>query len=194
MKCPNGYVRRYSFDWVGRKRRQGSCRLDPGTKHQSGAKDPERPISFGSAVLLTEPTFLRPQLDVAFANIQSVGIDEKSFGRGRDYISVLTDLDHARVVELVPGRDKGAACSLFKTLTAQELEELQAVAMDMNETIAAAARDIVYDRFHVSQALNQAVDQVRRAENKALLTEGDERLKGTRQPGSFNPEPPGRSA
>ena len=54
-------------------------------------------------------------------NIQRVGIDEKSFGRGQDYISVLTDLDHARVIEVVPGRDKGAACSLFKTLSAQEL-------------------------------------------------------------------------
>jgi hypothetical protein len=54
--------------------------------------------------------------------------------------------------------------------------------------------NIVYDRFHVSQALNQAVDEVRRAENKALLAEGDERLKGTRQTWLFNPEPPRRSA
>lgn len=127
-------------------------------------------------------------------NIQRVGIDEKSFGRGQDYISVLTDLDHARVIEVAPGRDKDAACSLFKTLPARELEKLQAVAMDMSETFAAAARemapkaDIVYDRFHVSQALNQAVDQVRRAENKALLAEGDERLKGTRQTWLFNPK------
>jgi transposase len=127
-------------------------------------------------------------------NIQRVGIDEKSFGRGQDYISVLTDLDQARVIEVVPGRDKGAACALFKTLPAQQLEKVQAVAMDMSESFGAAARemapkaDIVYDRFHVSQALNQAVDQVRRAENKALLAEGDERLKGTRQTWLFNPK------
>jgi transposase len=69
-----------------------------------------------------------------------------------------------------------------------------AVAMDMSETFGAAARemapkaDIVYDRFHVSQALNQAIDQVRSAENKALLAEGDERLKGTRQTLLFNPK------
>jgi transposase len=38
----------------------------------------------------------------------------------------------------------------------------------------------VRDRFHVSQHLNQAVDQVRRAENKQLANEGDSRLKGTK--------------
>ena len=127
-------------------------------------------------------------------NIQRVGIDEKSFGRGQDYISVLTDLDQARVIDVVPGRDKEAGRSLFKTLPAQQLEKVQAVAMDMSETFATAARemapqaDIVYDRFHVSQALNKAVNQVRKAENKALMAEGDERLKGTRQTWLFNPK------
>ncbi|PCI12735.1 MAG: hypothetical protein COB71_08140 [Thiotrichales bacterium] len=38
----------------------------------------------------------------------------------------------------------------------------------------------VHDKFHISQHLNDAVDQVRRKENKALISQGDERLKGSK--------------
>ncbi|MGK0442328.1 MAG: transposase, partial [Pseudohongiellaceae bacterium] len=40
--------------------------------------------------------------------------------------------------------------------------------------------DIVHDRFHISQHLNQAVDQVRRTEHKTLVTEGDSVLTGSK--------------
>jgi transposase len=48
--------------------------------------------------------------------------------------------------------------------------------------------EIVHDKFHVSKYLNEAVDKVRRQENKKLLSEGDEQLKGTRQMWLFNEE------
>lgn len=38
----------------------------------------------------------------------------------------------------------------------------------------------MHDRFHIAKHLNEAVDQVRRAEHKALRKEGDEQLTGTR--------------
>ena len=40
--------------------------------------------------------------------------------------------------------------------------------------------DHVHDRFHISQHLNEAVDKVRRQENKALKEAGDRRLAGAR--------------
>ena len=126
--------------------------------------------------------------------LQRVGIDEKSFGKGQDYIRVLTDLDQGRVLEVEPGRDKASACKLLEQIPAPQQEQICAVAMDMSGSFAAAVAetlpqaDIVYDRFHVSQLLNQAVDQVRRAENKKLSEEGDERLKGTRYEWLFNPK------
>ncbi len=41
--------------------------------------------------------------------------------------------------------------------------------------------DIVHDKFHVSKYLGEAVDQVRRQENRLLSQDGDDRLKKTRQ-------------
>jgi len=40
--------------------------------------------------------------------------------------------------------------------------------------------DIVHDRFHISQHLNKAVDKVRKQENKLLIGQGDNRLKGSK--------------
>ncbi len=42
--------------------------------------------------------------------------------------------------------------------------------------------------FHVAKHLGEAVDRVRRAENKALRAEGDDRLKGTKYDWLRNPE------
>ena len=35
--------------------------------------------------------------------IKHVGIDEKSLGKGHDYVSVLTDQDHRRVLDVTKG-------------------------------------------------------------------------------------------
>ena len=38
----------------------------------------------------------------------------------------------------------------------------------------------MHDKFHVAKHPGEAVDRVRRAENKVLQAEDDDRLKGTR--------------
>jgi transposase len=53
--------------------------------------------------------------------------------------------------------------------------------------VADADRKIVFDKFHVALHLSQAVDNVRRKENKALRAEGDDQLKDTRYDWLCNP-------
>ena len=43
-----------------------------------------------------------------------------------------------------------------------------------------ADQKIVFDKFHIAKYLSEAVDQVRRQENKQLRAEGDDRLVGTK--------------
>lgn len=43
-----------------------------------------------------------------------------------------------------------------------------------------AEEKIVHDRFHLMKLVNEAIDKVRKEENKRLQAEGDETLKGTR--------------
>jgi len=126
--------------------------------------------------------------------LQYVGIDEKSFRRGHSYISLLVDLTGARVLEVVEDRTEAAADRLWEALSDEQTEQIEAVAVDMWPAFAnsietnAEQAEIVHDRFHISKHLNEAVDQVRRQEHKALQQAGDDRLTGSKQLWLFNPE------
>lgn len=121
-------------------------------------------------------------------SVTELGIDEKSFGRGQDYVSVATDLKHRRVLEVVPERTQAAAEQLLEmALQAEQRAAVEAVCIDMWPAFEAAigaklpqAR-IVYDPFHVVSHANQAVDTVRRQEHRQRRICGDETLTGTRQ-------------
>jgi transposase len=121
-----------------------------------------------------------------------VGIDEKSFGRGHDYVSVMVDLDESRVLEVTDERTEAAADKLWKTLPETQRRRVRAVAMDMWPAYATATKthapqaEIVHDKFHVSKHLNEAVDQVRRREHRRLQEAGDDRLTGSKQLWLFN--------
>ena len=115
--------------------------------------------------------------------VEHMGIDEKSFRRGHNYISILTDLNRSRVLDVAEGRDEAACDRLFKGLSEEQLKEVKAIAMDMWRAYIKAAEshlpdaDIVHDRFHISQHLNQAIDKVRRQEHKILSSQKDDTLK-----------------
>ena len=120
--------------------------------------------------------------------VTRVGIDEKSFLRGQNYITLLNDLDGGRVLDVVPERTEKACRDLINKALPTDWSrfKIEAVAMDMWPAFRNAASDlleqaeVVYDRFHISKYLGEAVDQVRRAEHKQLLAQGDSSLTGTR--------------
>lgn len=118
--------------------------------------------------------------------VKHVGVDEKSFRRGQDYVSVMTDLTERRVIDVVEGRTGEDADRLFAVLNENQREQIEAVAMDMSAAFEGSAERmvpqaaIVFDRFHIAKAKSDAVDQVRRAEHKQLLKDGDRTLAGTR--------------
>ncbi|MBP7946484.1 MAG: ISL3 family transposase [Verrucomicrobia bacterium] len=126
--------------------------------------------------------------------LKHLGMDEKSFGRGQSYITLLTDLEQSRVLDVVEDRTAEAAGQLLQTLTPEQKETVEAVAVDMWEPFIRTIEkelpeaDIVHDKFHVSKYLGEAVDKVRRQEHKELMARGDETPKGTRQLWLYNPQ------
>ena len=124
--------------------------------------------------------------------IPHIGIDEKGFGKGHDYITVLTAIDGSRVLDVAPERTQAAAEAFLNTLSVEQRQAVQTVAADMLPAYANAVgnqtpnAELVHDKFHVAKHLGEAIDQVRRAEDKALKAEDDDRLKGTRQLWLFN--------
>jgi len=116
-----------------------------------------------------------------------LGMDEKSFRKGHDYISVVNDLEGGRVLDVAEGRDGQVADELIlKALDQSQREMVCAVAIDMSAPyIGSIGRhlpnaDIVHDKFHISKHLNEAVDKTRRKEHGKLAKQRDQRLKGTK--------------
>ena len=126
--------------------------------------------------------------------LKYLGMDEKSFRRGQSYVTLLTDLEESRVLDVVEERTAEAASQLWDTLSPEQKQGVEAVAVDMWEPFIQTIQtqvpdaDIVHDKFHVSKYLGEAVDKVRRQEHKELLAAGDETLKGTRQLWLYNPQ------
>lgn len=119
-------------------------------------------------------------------DLQLLGIDEKAIGKGHQYGTILIDLVRECVIDVGQERTKETAAALLAALPEESTKTVEAVAMDMwpayihavEEALPEAA--IVFDRFHVKKCLNQAVDLVRRQENRQLSAAGNMVLKGTK--------------
>lgn len=140
--------------------------------------------------LAVERGLARRKLD----ELEYAGMDEKSFGRGQSYISLLTDLKEARVLDVVEGRDEAAADALWKTLPEGQRSQIRAVALDMWDAYMNSARknatqaEIVHDKFHVAKYLTKSVDDVRKKEHRVLRKENCDTLTGTKYLWLTNPK------
>ena len=117
-----------------------------------------------------------------------LGVDEKSAGRGQNYVTIVSDLDRGSVEYVTDERRQASLDGYFERFSAEQLGGIEAVAMDMWEPFANSVRahlenaddKIVFDRFHVMGYLNKAVDSVRKQENRALVGQGDKTLSGSK--------------
>ena len=126
--------------------------------------------------------------------VESIGVDEIHWGRGlraSNFLTVIYQIDaHCRRLLFVgKGRSKRTLQHGLKVLGPAVVQGLRFVCSDMwkpyLEVIAAQAGQAlqVLDRFHITMHLNQAVDQVRRAESGRLRAAGRaaaQKLKQTR--------------
>jgi transposase len=125
--------------------------------------------------------------------VSLVGVDEKSFGRGHDYVRLCNDLKKGRVLEVVPERTTDAARCALRCLGPEQSGKVEAACLDMSAAYEKALimempwAQRVFDRFHISKLLGEAVDKVRRAEHKALMLRGDDILKGSRYDWLYDP-------
>lgn len=145
-------------------------------------------LSWDEAWHLMERAVARGLAVKALAAPGHVGVDEKAAGKGQDYITVISDLDAGTVEYIADERRQASLDGYFERFTPQQLERIEAVAMDMWEPFAASVRThlsdpdskIVFDRYHLMGYLTKAVDTVRKAENRALAAAGDKSLAGSK--------------
>ena len=127
--------------------------------------------------------------------IPQLGVDEKAFRKGHKYLTLVNDLKRNRVLYVAEGREQSSLDGFWATISGEQRDSIEAIAMDMWDRYVDSVRDhlgeadkkIVFDKFHIAQHLDEAVDRVRRREHKELKAEGDERLTGTKYDWLRNP-------
>lgn len=113
------------------------------------------------------------------SQVTRLGFDETSSRKGHTYITTAVDMDAKRLIHAVPGKDKEAVHSIQRYLASQEVkpEQITEASIDMSPAFMAGIDEsfpkaqITFDRFHVVKLLNEAMDTVRKLEqrdNKAL--------------------------
>ena len=145
-------------------------------------------LSWDEAWGIMERAVARGQARKAPTRMRYVGVDEKSIRKGHRFHTLVVDLEASTVEAVRPERTEESLAGYFRTLTDEQKAGIAGIAMDMwpayigatRAEIPDADRKIVFDRFHVMKYLNEAVDMVRRRENRALRAQGDDRLTGTK--------------
>jgi transposase len=115
-------------------------------------------------------------------------VDETSFRKRHDYVTVVTDPQAGVVLHVADDRRTESLTAFYDGLSEAQKAGIEAVSMDMwpayiNATrtqVPGAEEKIAFDRFHVAKLLGEAVDQVRRQEHKQLRAQGCDDLKGSR--------------
>jgi transposase len=124
-------------------------------------------------------------------------VDETSYKKGHEYVTVLTDGNTGYVIDVFDGKGKEPLSEYFKAKAPEHKAAIKTISMDMSNSFISAVQDnftnweqlICFDKFHVSQYFNDAVNAVRSEEHKELLKDtGESILKGTRFDWLYNSE------
>jgi transposase len=112
--------------------------------------------------------------EVSHASVDRVGVDETSLKRGHHYLTLFVDLEETRVLFATEGRESDTFGAFCDDLEAHggDPDRIRELCIDMSPAYQKGAREYLpyaqttFDRFHIVKLLNEAVDQVRRAERK----------------------------
>ena len=109
-------------------------------------------------------------------DLTHIGVDEISYRKHHEYVTVVVDHVRGKIVWASKGKNADTLKAFFTELGAARLAKLQAVTIDMSGayikavTEAAPHAQIIFDRFHVQRLAHDALDRVRRAEVREVAT------------------------
>ncbi|HZT67202.1 MAG TPA: ISL3 family transposase [Acidimicrobiales bacterium] len=107
-----------------------------------------------------------------------IGVDEISYRRGHQYLTVVADHDGKGVVWVAKGKRGAALEAFFDALGPERADKLKAVSMDFGTVYRDATRRkapravICFDPFHAIQLANRALDSVYKAHGRELSRSG----------------------
>lgn len=129
----------------------------------------------------------RQHMDIS--GVTAIGVDEMQWGRGHRYITVVYQINEncKRLLWVGEKRTTKTLLRFFRWFGKEQTKKLEFICSDMwrayLKVIAKKAGQAIHvlDRFHIMSHMNKAIDQVRSAEAKRLVSQGyDPVLKNSR--------------
>lgn len=110
-----------------------------------------------------------------YSDVTCVAFDETAARRGHDYVTLFADLDGRRVLFATEGKDAATVAAFADDLTVHggDPQAVAEVCIDMSQAFIKGTADslpkaqVTFDKFHAVKIINDAVDEVRRAEQKS---------------------------
>ncbi|MGH9434271.1 MAG: ISL3 family transposase [Terriglobia bacterium] len=103
--------------------------------------------------------------------LRQMGVDEIYLGKKQKFVTVVSNLETVEPLWMGPERKKETLDEFFRTeLSGWQRKGIEAACVDMWEPYRLSLEEwapgsrIVYDKFHILQHANGAIDEVRRAE------------------------------
>jgi len=120
--------------------------------------------------------------DVTKISVDEVYARKKSYGkkesRDKRFFTVICDLETRRVIWVSESREKAALDEFFTVIGKDRSSEIKVVAMDQHDSYRLSVEEncphatVVWDRFHIMQNFNTALDEDRKWLHKHVV-QGD---------------------
>lgn len=129
-----------------------------------------------------------------FLNLRRIGVDEISYRRHHKYITVVIDHDTGNVIWAAEGKSSQTLGKFFDLLSTETLRGIELITMDLSAAYQKAVRerlgnvDLAFDKFHLVQLANKALQEVRRFIARQLSKGQRRSLKDARWALLKNPE------
>ena len=109
-----------------------------------------------------------------YHDVTKIGVDETSRAKGHDYVTLGVDMEKSKVIFATKGKDSTTLARFNQDLFDHggDAHYVREICCDMSPAFIEGAGDyfvnatITFDKFHVMKIINEAVDQVRRQEQK----------------------------
>ena len=179
LSLPDGKARRVSVPWA----RKGSGFTLMFEAYVMLLIESEMPVSKVSKCLNTTAPRIwrifsywieRAVCEDDLSSVCEVGIDETSSKKGHEYVALMVDLTCNRVVDVQEGKGKEAIEGFAHTLESKggDRKQIEQVCIDMSNSFISGTLEMftnasqTFDKFHLIQHINQAMDEVRKLERK----------------------------
>ena len=114
----------------------------------------------------------KARVEEDYSEVTVVGIDETSVRKNHVYVSLFVDIEEKRTIFVTEGRDHTVIQAFVSDLVAHggQPDNIEQVSCDMSPAFIKGVEanlpnaSVVFDRFHVSKVINEAVDKVRKSE------------------------------